>query len=136
MENILNVNTGGITDYTKFNQTSSVYCFAPPLSCSLSGSSTSQNIEQAEFVTAGRFHTFIPNSLVYSDSTTGMRMAKLPVNNTEETESEESSITIGYRSDDSCQPEPIQEVWITDFNNRDDNDSNDYLSTSCETIPE
>lgn len=112
LENILNLSMGGPTDYTKLNQTSSVYCFAPPLSCPLSGLSSSQHVERAEFMTAGRFHTFIPNSLVYSDSTTG------------------------YRSDDSFQPEPIQEVWIADFNNQDDNESNDYLSTSCETIPE
>ncbi|XP_051162948.1 putative uncharacterized protein DDB_G0271606 isoform X2 [Leptopilina boulardi] len=112
LENILNLSTGGSTDYTKLNQTSSVYCFAPPLSCPLSGSSSSENVERAEFVTAGRCHTFISNSLVYSDSTTD------------------------YRSDDSFQPEPIQEVWITDFNNQDGNESNDYLSTSCETIPE
>ncbi|XP_033228749.1 uncharacterized protein LOC117180380 isoform X2 [Belonocnema kinseyi] len=71
LETMLNLQTRSTPDYSKLNNTSTVFCFVPPLVSEMSDISSSQHVERAELVTTKRQHTCTTNSLVYNDSTTG-----------------------------------------------------------------
>lgn len=130
LETILNLhsrNSDGF-DYSKKNETSSVYCYTEPI--------VTQKIEAAHAwctqskppIAESRQHLFTPNVLVYNDASTGMIMANISeTSNSVENQahdplkiedlnlSKDRDYELGV-SDDSSDTS-INDVWIYDYAN-------------------